>query len=464
LRSGREAALLGRRRQPPKETMMMRRWVPFAAAGLLCTLLAPIVASAHDLPLDRMINAFVKIEPRQANLVIRVPLDLLRAVPFPLEQGGRYNLAASGPAVEMALKALMSDLSVWENGVRLAPSSQIGHLASLSDRSFEDYDQAVASVAEPVAADTKISFELGYLDAHFVYPITSPKSVFAIQSQVAADLGAYTKLSIRYIPLGEASRAMLLAGGSGRVSLDPPWYEASAGFVVLGIKHILSGVDHLLFLLCLIIPFRRIIGLIPVITAFTLGHSVTLIGTAYGLAPVGAWFPPFVETAIAGSIFYMAIENIIGANLSQRWIITGLFGLVHGFGFADVLKEQLQFAGSYLLVALLSFNVGIEIGQLAVLCLFVPALALLFRGRMSGRMGIIVLSAIIANVAWQWMTQRGEVLWQTPWPQLTLPALMTLARWVVAFLLAIGAAKLLAKWIERKWPGLSRPAENRADS
>jgi HupE / UreJ protein len=441
----------------------MRHWDRLTAVWLFSALLAPTVTSAHDLPLDRMMNAFVKIEPRQADLVIRVPLDLLRAVPFPLEQGGRYNLAACEPAVETALRALVADLSLWENGVRLVPSSAMGHLAPLADRSFEDYEQAVAGVAEPLAPDTEISFELGYLDAHFVYPITSPKSVFAIQTLVAADLGAYTKLTLRYIPLGEPSRAMLITGGSGHVSLDPPWYEASAGFVVLGIKHILSGVDHLLFLLCLIIPFRRIIGLIPVITAFTLGHSVTLIGTAYGLAPIGAWFPPFIETAIAASIFYMAIENIIGANLSQRWIITGLFGLVHGFGFADMLKEQLQFAGSHLLVSLLSFNVGIEIGQLAVLGLFVPALALLFRGRMSGRIGIIVLSAIIANIAWQWMIQRGEVLWQTPWPQVTLPALMTLARWVAALLLAIGAAKLLAKWIERKWPGLSRPAENRID-
>jgi hypothetical protein len=227
----------------------------------------------------------------------------------------------------------------------------------------------------------------------------------------------------------------------------------------LGIQHILSGVDHLLFLLCLIIPFRRVTALIPIITAFTLGHSVTLIGTAYNLAPVGLWFPPFIEAAIAASIFYMAIENIIGAKLSQRWIITGLFGLVHGFGFADVLKEQLQFAGSYLLVSLLSFNVGIEIGQLAVLCIFVPALALLLRGRMAGRMGIIVLSAIVANVAWQWMMQRGEVLWQTPWPQLTPSAAIVLARWAVALSLAVGAAKLLAKRIERKWPRLGQPAK-----
>jgi hypothetical protein len=247
------------------------------------------------------------------------------------------------------------------------------------------------------------------------------------------------------------------------VALDPAWYQASIGFVKLGIGHILSGIDHLLFLLCLIIPFRRITALIPIITAFTLGHSVTLIGTAYNLAPIGAWFPPFIEAAIAASIFYMAIENIIGANVNQRWIITGLFGLVHGFGFADVLKEQLQFAGSNLLVSLLSFNIGIEIGQLAVLCVFVPALALLLRGRMAGPMGIIVLSAIIANVAWQWMMQRGEALWQTPWPQLTTPALLTLARWIIALSLAVAAAKLLTKYIERRWPGFGRPAESRID-
>jgi hypothetical protein len=444
--------------------MMLRRWARCAAVWLLCTALGPTLASAHDLPLDRMMNAFVKIEARQADLVMRVPLDLLHAVPFPLEQGGRYNLAASRPAVEMALKALASDLAVWENGLRLAPSSAVGHLAPLSDRSFEDYDEAVAGVTKPLAPDTQISVDLGYLDVHFVYPIASPKSVFAIQSKVAGDLGDYTKLTIRYMPLGEPSRAMLITGGSGRVALDPPWYQASAGFVVLGIKHILSGADHLLFLLCLIIPFRRITGLIPIITAFTLGHSVTLIGTAYDLAPIGAWFRPFIETAIAASIVYMALENIIGANLGRRWIITGLFGLVHGFGFADALKEQLQFAGSYLLVSLLSFNVGIEIGQLAVLCVFVPALALLFRGRMSGRMGIVVLSAIIAHTAWHWMIDRGEVLWQTPWPQITLPGVMILARWVAALLLAVGAAKFLEKWIERKWPGLSRPAESRIES
>jgi hypothetical protein len=441
---------------------MLKRWICCTAAWLFWMTAGLPPANAHDLPLDRMMNGFVKIEPSQAHFVVRIPLDLLRGVPFPLA-GEHYKIVASRVAVETALKALPSALQLWEDGVRLVPSSAAGELAPLADRSFEDYERAAARVAEPLAPDTVIAFEQGYLDAHFVYPISSPKSVFSIETTIGAELGDYIKLTIRFIPLGEPSRAMMITGASGRVALDPAWYQASIGFVKLGIGHILSGIDHLLFLLCLIIPFRRITALVPIITAFTLGHSVTLIGTAYNLAPIGAWFPPFIEAAIAASIFYMAIENIIGANVNQRWIITGLFGLVHGFGFADVLKEQLQFAGSNLLVSLLSFNIGIEIGQLAVLCVFVPALALLFRGRMAGRMGIIVLSAIIANVAWQWMMQRGEALWQTPWPQLTVPALMSLARWIIALSLAVVAAKLLAKWIERKSPVLNQTAANRID-
>src|SRR6201998_2483825 len=405
---------------------MLTRWICCSGIWLFCMFAGLISASAHDLPLDRMINGFVKIEPHQADFVVRVPLDLLLGVAFPLV-GDHYDIAASRPAVETALKALASALELWEGNVRLVPSSAAGQLAPLSDRSFEDYDRAVAQLAEPVAPDTVIAFQQGYLDAHFVYPISSPKSVFSIESTIGAELGDYVRLAIRFIPLGEPSRAMMITGASGRVALDPAWYQASAGFVRLGIEHILSGVDHLLFLLCLIIPFRRVTALIPIITAFTVGHSVTLIGTAYNLAPIGAWFPPFIEAAIAASIFYMAIENIIGAKLSQRWIITGLFGLVHGFGFANVLKEQLQFAGSNLPASLLSCKIGSEIGKLAVLCVFVPALALLLRGRMAGPMGIIVLSAIIANVAWQWMMQRGEALWQTPWPQLTTPALLPLA-------------------------------------
>jgi hypothetical protein len=124
---------------------------------------------------------------------------------------------------------------------------------------------------------------------------------------------------------------------------------------------------------------------------------------------------------------------------------------VHGFGFSYALGQQLQFAGSHLLVSLFSFNVGIEIGQLCVLAVMLPALAL-FRRLVPERMGVIILSALAAHTAWHWMLERWEALKQAPWPTLDAAALITLARWVAALLLAFGAASWLAKWAGRKFP------------
>lgn len=428
---------------------MLKCWIYRVAAALWSMTAFAVVANAHDLPLDRTMTGFVKIGQHQADLVLRVPLDLLVGVPFPVTVD-HYDIAAAGPAIEGALALLERNLALFEDDARLAPSGTSGQLAALSDLAFENYESALARTGQPTAPDTVIGYQMGYLDIHFAYPVSSPHSVFAIENTVAADLGDYTRLALRVMPLDETTRVLMTNGASGRVALNPPWYEASLGFTRLGIEHILSGVDHLLFLLCLITPFRRVRSLIPVITAFTVGHSVTLIGTAYGLAPAGKWFPPFIEAAIALSIFYMAVENIIDASLRRRWIIAGLFGLVHGFGFADILSDRLQFAGSNLLAALVSFNVGIEIGQIAVLCVFVPMLALLLRGAMSGRMGIIVLSAVIAHVAWHWMVDRAETLWATPWPLPTAAGLIVLAQWLIALLVVVAAANLLTRRLDRK--------------
>ena len=213
------------------------------------------------------------------------------------------------------------------------------------------------------------------------------------------------------MPLGEGSRAFIIPGGSEPMPLNPRWYTAAASFIELGIEHILSGTDHLLFLFCLVIPFRRWRGLFSVITAFTLAHSVTLFASAFNLAPKGAWFAPFVETAIAASIAYMAIENLFGPNLRRRWLTAGMFGLVHGFGFADILAEKLQFAGSYLLLSLFSFNVGIEIGQMLVLLLVLPAL-MLCRRFVPERALVVTLSTMGALIASYWMFDRFQVLRQ----------------------------------------------------
>ena len=234
-----------------------------------------------------------------------------------------------------------------------------------------------------------------------------------INTLSAFELGEGLRTVVQFMPPDGSPWAYERIGVSGRVNLDLRWHQAALVFVGLGFSHIL-GVDHLLFLFCLAIPFRRFRPLLMVVTAFTVAHSVTLIMAAYELGPTRTWFPPLVETLIAASIVYMALENIVGAAARRRWAITFIFGLVHGFGFSFALRETLQFAGTHLLTSLLAFNIGVELGQLLVLLLLVPALNFLFRYVVAERMGTILVSALVAHTAWHWMAERWAVLSQYP--------------------------------------------------
>ncbi|HEU4385753.1 MAG TPA: HupE/UreJ family protein [Anaeromyxobacteraceae bacterium] len=417
-------------------------WLRLALAG--SALLAAGGARAHEFKLESAMTGFVKVEPTRLHLVVRLPLHVLGTVRFPLN-GREIDLSRADPAVGQVLSALGGAVTLWEEGRILVPASARGRLALPSDRSFDRYQDAVAAVASPPPPGTVIYADQGYLDAHLVYPIASAASRFSIQTAVAPELRDSLKFAVRFLPPGEPGRAMVITSRSGRVSLDPAWYQAAGGFVVLGIAHILTGIDHLLFLLCLVIPLARFRAVLPIVTAFTVAHSFTLIGAAYGLSPGGAWFPPFVETAIAASIVYTGLENILGTSLRRRWLVSALFGLVHGFGFSYGLRENLQFAGKHLVVSLLSFNAGIELGQIAVLLLLLPALALLRHLVRAERALVVVLSALVAHSGWHWMVERGEVLWRTPWPALDAAGAASLARWVAGLLLAGAAVRLLAR-------------------
>jgi hypothetical protein len=211
----------------------------------------------------------------------------------------------------------------------------------------------------------------------------------------------------------------------------------------------------LLFLLCLVIPFRQFRQLLLIVTSFTVAHSFTLIASAYGLGPDALWFPPLIETLIAMSIVYMALENIAGASsVGRRWMVTFAFGLVHGFGFSFALRQTLQFAGSHLLTSLVSFNLGVELGQLLVLAVSIPLLNLLFRYVVAERMGTIILSALVAHTAWHWLADRWARFRQFP---VTLPALnaafwASALRWAMV-LVALAAFAWLASLLLRNRAG-----------
>ena len=412
--------------------------------------------SAHEIPNDVTVQTFFKPENQRLRLLVRVPLIAMRDMDYP-KVGPRnselLDLARADKTLRDAATLWVADfLSVYEDDQKLPYPAVAAVRASLqSDRSFTSYDEALAHVTGSRLPDTtEFPWSQGLLDILFEYPIHSDRSRFSTDPKFAR-LGIRTVTVVRFLPPGGAVRAFELPGDPGLVHLDPSWYQAAFQFVKLGFEHILDGTDHLLFLLCLVIPLRRIKPLVAVITSFTVAHSITLFASAYNFAPDALWFPPLIETLIAASIVYMALENIAGAKIQRRWLITFGFGLVHGFGFSFALRQTLQFAGSHLLTSLFSFNVGVELGQLLVLAITIPALILLFRYVVDERMGTIILSALVAHTAWHWLTDRYATLrqYRFEWPTIDALFLLNVIRWAMA-LVALAAAWWLFGLI-RSW-------------
>ena len=434
----------------------MRTRLLLALPAALAFGLAP-PASPHDIAPDVAVQAFLKPEGQRLRLLVRTPLAALRDVVYPTRGPVYLDIARADPSLRDAANLWIAGaVELYEEDERLPSPRIVTVRVSLpSDRSFGSYEEALEHVTgPPLPDDTEIYWSQAMLDVLFEYPIRSEGSRFSIHPALGR-LGLRVVTALRFLPPGGAVRAFELEGDPGLVRLDPRWHQAALRFVGLGFRHILDGTDHLLFLLCLVIPFRRLRALVLVVTSFTAAHSIALIASAFGLAPDALWFPPLVETLIAASIVYMALENIVAPQLRRRWIITFAFGLVHGFGFSFALRQTLQFAGSHLLTSLLSFNVGVELGQLLVLLVLVPALDLLFRRAVPERTGTIVLSALVAHTAWHWMIERWDRLRQFrfPWPALDAALLASTMRGLMVVVVAAGLV-----WLVRS---VVRPARRR---
>ncbi len=422
---------------------VLRHWLVVAA------LLAPGILSAHDIPNDVTVQAFLKPAGNELHLLVRVPLKAMRDVDFPARgKEGYLDIERTNPLLPDAATLWISDfIDLYENNTALPKPRVAKVILSLpSDRSFTSYEGAMAHLDSPQLA-TNVFWDQVMLDVLFEYPIHSDQSRFSIAPGGLNRLGLNVVTVLSYVLPNGTVRAFEFNTDPGLVRLDPQWYQAAGRFVELGFRHILDGTDHLLFLFCLVIPFRKFRGLIPVVTAFTVAHSITLIASAYNLAPDASWFPPLIEMLIAVSIVYMALENIVGgATVKRRWMIAFGFGLVHGFGFSFALRQTLQLAGSHMLTSLLSFNIGVELGQLLVLAMLIPALELLFRYAVPERTGTIILSALVAHTAWHWMMDRWAVFskYHVEMPAFDAALWASVLRWLMILVIGGGAVWFIA--------------------
>lgn len=229
---------------------------------------------------------------------------------------------------------------------------------------------------------------------HFVCP--TPPRRLTLAAPVQAALAPGHRHLARLFWAGQA-QVMVLERAHPTWSVTGGAAPSSAtglawSMLKLGVEHILTGFDHLIFLLGLILVGGRLRSLIGVVSAFTLAHSITL---ALATLSVFSPSPRLVEPAIALSIAYVGLENLFVTDARQRWRITFPFGLIHGFGFAGALRE-IALPRAQVPVALVSFNAGVELGQLAVLSLALPLVMAARRAPWFGARGVKALSVAIA--------------------------------------------------------------------
>lgn len=359
-----------------------RRTTPvFAIVSFVCAILvAAPCASAHEVGLSR--GTYSVDGARLRAEVVLSRREAVSAVPaLDADRDGQVTddeIRAARPAISRAL--------VDRIRVRSGDSSCPG---ALDDVSLAEQDGLVlhATYACPTTiARASLDFEVLEDLAHGHRHIARSKGGIEVVERV----------------ISRSQRTFDVEASSGGSPSSEPPKRDRLSLLGLGVEHILTGYDHLVFLFGLVLVGGRWRSLLWVVTAFTVAHSITL-----GLAALGVWAPraSIIEPAIALSIAYVGVENFFVKNAEKRWRITFPFGLVHGFGFAGALRE-VALPRADVPAALFLFNAGVEIGQIGVLAVALPLLAVLRRRPWFEKRGVRVASAAIAVAGVVWFLLR----------------------------------------------------------
>ena len=352
------------------------------------------VASAHDPGISTAQGQF-----RATGLEILVgfaPADAEQLLPPEARVSGKWTQAEFVAAQPLLAGLAPQILELRTSGGAIAPSETRVELAAGDALNFFLF----FPLTQPGVVTLR-SCQLGALPAghrQFVIIADEHGSTLAKKLLSAKDDG----LEISLRPAGGAVEA----GGRVTVAAEPAETPTFWGFLQLGVEHIWTGYDHLLFLFALLVVCRSFRSIVAIITCFTLAHSITL---ALATLEVVNLPSRFVEPAIAASIVFVGLENLVrrGAEPKGRWALTFGFGLIHGFGFASVLKDLgVGQGGQGLAMPLFTFNAGVEVGQVVVAAIVLPIVWRLRKNQTFLRRGVPALSAVIAGAGLYWFLER----------------------------------------------------------
>lgn len=356
--------------------------------------MAAATAWAHDVGLS---TAEAGVQAGRVELVNGfAPDDVKHFLPEGRRGADRWD-EENFPEVRPALEAAASQLWIVTEGGRplVLRSARVQLLPGDNVSFFLEY--AREGTAGPLVFQAR---KIGALPSgHRQFIIVAD----AQGSTLAKKLMRVTDASIEALPPG----VVAVAVGDGPKPAAESDLPTFGGFFKLGVDHIWEGYDHLLFLFALLVVCGTFRAAAAIITSFTLAHSVTLgLATLHVVDLPGRW----VEPLIAASIVFVGVENLMrgGAAPRGRWALTFAFGLIHGFGFASVLRDLgVGKAGSEgIALPLCAFNLGVEAGQLAVAAVALPLLWQLRKSDAFVKKGVPALSALVALAGFYWLLER----------------------------------------------------------
>ncbi|WP_404784991.1 HupE/UreJ family protein [Altericista sp. CCNU0014] len=229
-----------------------------------------------------------------------------------------------------------------------------GTLTSVQPFDAQPSAQATLPTNLPIAPDTHSTLRLTYTWTQPIQALTVNYNLFLP--------GVSTASCLATIRQDQRIQTFVFSPDNREFSLQPSAWQQIWSFLGLGIEHILTGYDHILFLVSLLLLGGGLKSLLKMVTAFTVAHSATLSLAVLDLVSLP---PQWVESAIALTIVYVAAENFWRKSVKGRWQLAFGFGLIHGLGFAGILQE-INIPRVHLALSLASFNLGVEIGQVAI--------------------------------------------------------------------------------------------------
>ena len=366
--------------------LLIRTPLPYLVADKL----GPVQGDELPLPAPYTTNAV-----EDGVLVHYLDVDALRAHPE-----GLAKFLQEGTALLVEGSALQGAIG----RMRLYPVQ--------SQPPFVPLEEAEIILEGPVYDDR---FDAAYvgdtvMDVELVFPVADIPDIYSLQSRLNPGLPDQEDTANLVIdhrttePLVYRVRGLL----NEPVTVSRSVLDAVLTFTKEGVVHILEGLDHVLFVFCLILGAATFRHLAFRITGFTVGHTVTLIFGFLGYVPNAPWFVPLVETGIAASIIYAATVAVAFRHRQETVLVTTIIGLLHGLGFSFVLQEILQADAPNLWQSLLAFNLGVEIGQIAIAAIVWPVLIFttnLFRQKADMiRWGLAAPCFLIAFV---WIGERS---------------------------------------------------------